>query len=246
MKSCFRIFRTLAIIVAIGVGVGYSAIQLGRTDYSQPRATVYRIYDASMGDKANSGGSGVMIAPRLMLTAAHVVEDRILTLTAGNLRAPVKVLRVDKDKDLALLLVAIGCPCAAPAIVEPEVDEKLITIGFPLTEGIRVQIATTGAHQGRQLGQFAVSTAQTAPGASGGGVFVWNGAQWRLAGISSAIAQSASPSGFSSWVFPYLSVYASTPSVLEFLRVRSPSELSALAPETFVMPDAAGGAAGAR
>lgn len=227
MKSVLSAARILALIVVSTLTLAYGLFQTGRLSYDAPRSTVHRIFDASMGDDSNSGGSGVMIAPRLMLTAAHVAKDRALLV--GDARVPAKLLRIDEEKDLALLLVALDCPCAQLASAGPTVDTRMVAIGYPMSGAVEAQILTEGLFQGT-TGAYSVLTAPIAPGNSGGGVFSWGGVTWVLNGI--AVSMAGGQMGpFAVVMFPHLGKYASTESVLGFLSVRSTVELKALKPE---------------
>jgi hypothetical protein len=229
MNSLFKALRNIIFLAALVIGLMYIIAQTGRYDYAGVRATVHPIYGSA--DKAQkwSSGSGVMIAPRLMLTVAHGVTDQ--PVFVGPLRAPAKVLRVDKDKDLVLLLVAMDCPCATVAAVAPEIDERVIAIGYPMNLLVQTQVLTEGKYQGDKPDSTdMVVTAPLAQGNSGGGVFVWGGMQWALAGIVNGItAVTVSP--FDSSMLPHLAYASSTSTLHGFLNGRSPIELKALKPE---------------
>lgn len=150
--------------------------------------------------KADNGvGSGVVIAPGLVLTAKHVVEIGGLQFRGGSIKGV--VLAEADDADLGLLYYPRGegaavCPCAKLASYDALVDEPVYVIGYPY--GI-AQVVTVGISQGVQsnvtvpgdpwnlteakLGRRLVVTAGAAPGNSGGGVYVKRRGEFRLVGI---------------------------------------------------------------
>lgn len=164
-------------------------------------------------EKDGGNGSGVMIQPFLMLTAAHVVGDG-LNLTVGPNKLPAKLLYIDKDVDIALLHVAVDCPCA-PLANPPEIGEKVLLVGFPIHEHIHLQIVTEGTVQGlweRKL----MTTAPAAGGNSGGGVFVYQDGEWRLAGILIQVAGWCM-GGFTCYPMPHLSRAVDTLTMTQFV-----------------------------
>lgn len=126
-------------------------------------------------------GSGVMIAPGVMVTAAHVVTGA-KDITVGPNKARATVTRIDEKVDIAVLRVEMGCPCVPLADTQAEVDEQVVVVGYPLNSDVQRQVATYGRAQG-VAGVHLVLTAAVAPGNSGGGVFIERDGQWRLAGV---------------------------------------------------------------
>jgi len=171
-----------------------------------PRATVHLI-------EVNGGnGSGVMVAPFLMLTAAHVVGDGT-GITVGPKKLPAKLLKKDEKDDIALLHVAVGCPCV-PLADLPVADQKAVVIGYPINNHIHMQIATTGDVQGVWENRLQI-TVPAAGGNSGGGVFVLQEGQWRLAGILVQVGMWCMD--FACFPVPHLSRAVDTETVKEFL-----------------------------
>lgn len=142
--------------------------------------------------QAGFSGSAVVIAPGYMLTAAHVVSHSGLDLfirgEGSDIRS-VKPIKVDKELDLALLKVAIDCPCIQIATNMPPIDDPVVSIGFPYYLIYNVQLASEGRVQGYR-GFQVVSTATTAPGGSGGGLFSKEDGVWKMSGVVTAIASS--------------------------------------------------------
>jgi S1-C subfamily serine protease len=232
MKSFLKGLRNVIIFIVLLIGLMYAVAQSGRYDYTAPRSTVHAIYgDAEV---KSSQGSGVMIAPRLMLTVTHGMLDQ--PVFVGDLRVPAKVLRTDKEKDLALLLVAMDCPCARIALAAPEIDDRVLAIGYPMNSITRMQVLSEGRYQGvRPDSLVAAISAPLASGNSGGGVFAWDGVRWALIGIASGVTVVRLPPYGDMSMLPHLGSAVSTAAVRTFLNV-GPSllELNNLTPEKIV------------
>jgi hypothetical protein len=98
----------------------------------------------------------------------------------------IRVVKIDRDVDLALVAATeIKCPCA-PLATYVEQDEDAWIVGFPKFLSHRTQFVTTGMIQG-MLGGRVVASPTSAPGSSGGGLFVKHDGMYQLAGILVAI-----------------------------------------------------------
>jgi S1-C subfamily serine protease len=167
--------------------------------YDYPRAETVKL------STETGVGSGVVLEPGIVLTAAHVAENEGLVssrkegLVGDILFLEDAIVRNNNQVDLALLWYREGvhCPCVKLAEYEAEVDEPVIVVGFP--SGI-AQVVTEGKSQGVQqeirtyvsngffsmelfLGKRLVLTAPVSGGNSGGGVFVKRNNEWQLVGI---------------------------------------------------------------
>jgi S1-C subfamily serine protease len=171
-------------------------------DYSGIRQTVYPvIVHAPSGvrhDVNVTSGSAVVLDKGYALTAAHVVptssRDEMIVITSkGSVKAvPVKI---DRERDLALLSVDVSCPCAELAQKPIYVDDQVWDVGYPMYLTYDVQFVTIGTVQGWYRGNI-VATSMSAPGGSGGGLFAKEGKKYKLVGISVAIATAPTGSHF--------------------------------------------------
>jgi S1-C subfamily serine protease len=149
-----------------------------KLDFSQIRAATRLLYVPGLGN-----GSGVMIAPGRMLTAAHVakINEQVPLLLNGK---PIKVLKIDEDIDIALLEVDEACPCVSLTDKLPAVDQVAYIVGFPLHSEEMPQYLTEGRIQGTTTKyNRTLTSVPAAPGNSGGGLFVYEDGKWKLAGI---------------------------------------------------------------
>lgn len=196
-----------------------------------PVDTVHRVELRVNGVPAGVS-SGVMIAPKVMLTAAHVVSNQPENSTFFVGGKPAKVLRADQGKDLALLMVELGCPCASLGET-PTPNTEVVKIGFPKHSTIALQVVTYGRAQGVAGGEakgLLLHTANMTHGDSGGGVFVRHLFGWRLVGITSQMVNGRGYSHFGPVGVPlaYLSLAVTAEAVKEFLNSASVSELDAI------------------
>lgn len=164
-------------------------------DYTPTRQYVHPVIittSYTLPHRVVGSGSAVMVAPGYALTAAHVVPltDEYKMVIQTNLRQVAAIpVKIDRTKDLALLAVDLKCPCAPKATKLPSIDEQVVNVGFPLYGIYRIQLATQGTIQGF-YSNAVVTTAATAPGGSGGGLFAKEGDAYRLVGITVAIASA--------------------------------------------------------
>lgn len=176
-----------------------------------PERTYVRLLASTDGN-----GSGVVIAPGLILTAKHVA------VFANNLylepeHIPVKLLRESKDHDIALLEVkGVQCPCAPiSSDLRDRLDELVTVVGYPLHGAVKLQVRTQGHVQGIRLGEL-VLTAPVTFGNSGGGVFDLDG---KLIGILTGVAQQPFLIGIMEAASPanYLSSAVNLEAIIKFL-----------------------------
>ena len=200
--------RFIVSLFAFAAGFLGTSVYLEANSFDTPRSSVHMVAASDQ-----STGTMVVIAPGLALTARHVAEHEDLATTDG---IPLKVVKMSDTADLALVSGNFGCPCT-PLKEEPlSIDEKVVVIGYPLGAA---QLATEGRIQDLVMNSI-ISSAPVAPGNSGGGLFVWDGYQWKLAGILIGIA--AIP--FNPWepgpagMVTHLNISVSGLTIKEFLR----------------------------
>lgn len=186
------------VVAMLAVAAGLVAVlSFGRTQAAAPAAVAFNPRDAAVFIETFKGhGSGVVIAPGLVLTAKHVV-DKAEGLKANGRDA--KVLWTGgKGGDIALLAADTSgrrpaeINCAAPAQ-----GDDVVIHGNPL---VLRNIATHGK-VGSSEPQTAdpdfedsvVIDATIAPGNSGGGVFNTRG---QLVGIVNAVMMAPSSHPF--------------------------------------------------
>lgn len=182
-----------------------------KTEFSLIRGATRNLVVPNLGN-----GSGVMIAPGRMLTAAHVAsidnEDTPLTLNGKR----VKILKIDETLDLALLQVEEDCPCVPVGKDLPKPDTVAYVVGFPVYREGMPQYLTEGKIQGYwEETNRILTNILTAPGNSGGGLFIYNDGQWELSGI--VVSVSAIGSLFSVIPVYHVSHSVDTKSIRKFL-----------------------------
>lgn len=129
--------------------------------------------------------SAVMVAPKVMLTAAHCRGVGEHLKVDGR---DAVVLKIDESVDLMLLFVNMDAPVAKVAKRVPATDARLILVGFPLGIG---QFLTEGRMQGKVITPLLPSFLMAASipssfGNSGGPAFVLEDGEMKVAGIASA------------------------------------------------------------
>lgn len=126
-----------------------------------------------------NSGSGVVLAPGVVATNAHVLRGAGRCTVRKELRAwPAMILRVDEARDLALLRVpGLDLPAARLAQEsEAQAGRRVQAIGFPGGgDAIRRQGVLTAVWNSRD-GRLLQTDAPSAPGCSGGGLFTEDGA----------------------------------------------------------------------
>ena len=168
-----------------------------------------RLIGADMGN-----GSAVVLSPGVLLTAKHVAEAAPeLFIEPQHIK--VKVLRVSKDHDLALVSApGVECPCVELAPYAPSIDDEVTIVGFPLNGTVKTQIVTKGTLQGILENSY-VTTAPATFGNSGGGLFVNN----KLVGILVTMAGQPVPSPFGTMGTPvnYLTMSINWQTIKDFI-----------------------------
>ena len=187
--------RPLAALIALALAPNVAAAMTPQDLFAKLSPTIW-VVRAQHGDSPTYGmGSAVAIAPRLLVTACHVVASATgVTIARDSGKRVVKIDTVtpdpDHSRDLCLLTTDEALP-AVPAVIAPidsvKVGEKVYAIGSPL--GLELSL-TDGLVSALRVAQNETlpdiqTTAAIAPGSSGGGLFDEDG---RLVGVTVAIA----------------------------------------------------------
>lgn len=139
---------------------------------------IVRVANISTG---GGDGSGVVIAPNIVLTAAHVLEDSTVGLVyIGSQYKEATIIGRDTYSDLALLMV--GTENLEPIQISDRglvSNESVWAVGFPLALD---QATTTGEFFRYRNGGLLTSAGIDA-GSSGGGLLHCEHGQFKLAGM---------------------------------------------------------------
>jgi hypothetical protein len=138
-------------------------------------------------------GSAIVIAPGYALSAWHVFQTAenfgfSVTAVEGSREINLKVVKKDEESDLVLISGDFQCPCAPLATAMPDLDERVLVVGYPLYSIYQLQFMAEGTYQGLMVERNkAAMNGHAAPGSSGGGVFYKENGKWRLFGILESI-----------------------------------------------------------
>ena len=139
---------------------------------------IVRVANTSTG---GGDGSGVVIAPNVVLTAAHVLEDSTVGMVyIGSHYKEATILGRDPFSDLALLMV--GTENLEPIQISDRglaINESVWAVGFPLALD---QTTTTGEFFRYRNGGL-LTSADINAGSSGGGLLHCEHGQFKLAGM---------------------------------------------------------------
>lgn len=148
----------------------------------RPQASVVLVRGHLGGIRVHQG-SGVVVAPGLVATNAHVAQGaQGLTVQQGAAVWPVVQVRLDRQRDVCLLTVpGLTVPPADLAPEPTEPGQAVVAIGYPSGQGPVVSPGRLRGiwHYGE--GRLLQSDASTLPGSSGGGLFDGEG---RLLGLT--------------------------------------------------------------
>ena len=141
-------------------------------------------------------GSGVVIAPGLVATNAHVVEGTLgLTVHQGQAIWHVAEVRIDRARDLCLLTVpGLTAPAAVMAPEPSGPGQTVITVGYPSGRGPVISKGRLRGIWHLGDGRLLQSDGITLPGSSGGGLFDEEG---RLLGLTTQTVASSPRMSFS-------------------------------------------------
>jgi V8-like Glu-specific endopeptidase len=162
------------------------------TAYSEIRSYVKTIItESDLNPASTISGSGIVISPGYILTVGHVIPEgsdkfSIYTINreSGGI-TKLKILKIDRELDLALLVGDIPCPCATLSKKKVYIDETVYSVGFPLYTSYHTQFVSTGIIQEIKIGAL-ITSLSSMPGSSGGGVFI-NEDGYELIGVVMAV-----------------------------------------------------------
>ncbi len=132
----------LSFLVSVSALVfGQSVLDVGKEIYSSSQDSVFLVYLNDSSGSPTALGSAFLVKPRILITNAHVAEAGNPVLAVGPVRIPVKVLRVDKDHDLAEMSVDLDLTSKPLPLSSEEVKpgEQIFAIGNP--EGLEKTIS---------------------------------------------------------------------------------------------------------
>ncbi len=151
--------------------------------------------------KPTSGGSAFVVAPGLLLTALHVVQDahQVSVQLSAATPEPADVIGIDTGHDLALLRVSgipgVHAPLALGNSTGVQLGQGIVVVGYPLSSPDHPNVTVT---QGivsalrQQAGMIQIDAAIN-PGNSGGPVLTGDG---RVIGIVDASLSGAQAVNF--------------------------------------------------
>lgn len=132
-------------------------------------------------------GGGVVVAPGLVATNAHVAAaGSPILVSQGGVTWRATAIRVDPDLDLCLLTVpGLPLPPAEAGPEDPAPGEPVFALGFPGGRGLVASQGRLRAIWHYRDGRLLQADVETHPGSSGGGLF---DAQGRLLGLTTFTA----------------------------------------------------------
>ena len=197
--------RTPVVAAVERVGASVVNISAERVVQRRPTSLDYFFGDPrARTSRSESLGSGVVIAPGVVVTNDHVISgaSRIWVTTSDGRELEAKLEGADADNDLAVLSVAAKSlkPAALGTSSDLMIGETVIAIGNPfglsntVTTGIISAVhRTVQGEAGRNYSDFLQTDAAINPGNSGGALVNILG---ELIGINTAIVGGANTIGF--------------------------------------------------
>lgn len=170
-----RIFGFLALFLYVTASFGQDK-DVAKKIYESSQDSVFLVYLNDSTGAPTALGSAFLVAPKLLVTNAHVVEAGSPVLAVGPVRIPVKVLRIDKVNDLALLSVEIDLTSKplllSTASISP--GEQIFAIGNPA--GLEKSISQGIVSGLRKIGErnLLQITSPISHGSSGGPILNYN------------------------------------------------------------------------
>lgn len=204
MRTWFRrACATLAIVLAVAAAVGATSEQV-QYDDGVMRLSIWTAPTEQWPKGYPTNGSGVVIAPRVIVTAAHVAvlsihghpdDPTVVPIRVGSLSVPTiqgRVLWLNADLDLAVVVTDVDLPkLRALRCEDPTPGEPVTIVGYPNIHGFsprgatitRGIVSTIVQYNSRTREEFYIVDSAVMGGNSGGPVFDRNG---RVVGIAVA------------------------------------------------------------
>jgi hypothetical protein len=159
------------------LGAGLAQAEYCEVPPDQVLSSIVRI------EGENTEGSGIVVAPARVLTAAHVVMNISNPMVRINgVQRPATVMFVNQSKDFALLEVSTGGRYVIPLRQMPlEEADTVWAVGFPLGGE---QVVNQGEYEGLIEDGTLHTTASVDHGQSGGGLISCEQGRHVLAGMT--------------------------------------------------------------
>jgi tetratricopeptide (TPR) repeat protein len=159
----------IAILLA---GVGGVHAQESQAVFAKVSNSIFLVEMRSPDGKVLGTGTAFLVAPRQLVTNAHVVNEGVCGLRIGPARLPCNVVRLDSKADLALISIDgdLVATSLALATTNPAPGSTVYVISNPLgmertiSQGLFSGTRTVGGNDLMQL------SAPVSPGSSGGPV----------------------------------------------------------------------------
>lgn len=130
-----------AILLSMIAPVSAQKKDIAQEIYDSSHDSVFLVYVNDSKGTPQALGSAFLVAPRTLITNAHVVEGGNAVLSIGPIRVPLKVVRIDPVNDLALLSVDADLTSRPLPLASTKVSpgQQIFAIGNP--EGLEKTIS---------------------------------------------------------------------------------------------------------
>ncbi len=134
-----RVIRGLAAVLALAL-VGSAAAQTSVDDAERGIVRVVVILETPEGRSLYGSGSGFVVAPNLVVTAAHVVQPArqraefglAIVPPEGDGLVPARIIRFSPSQEFALLeFRGPDLPALTISTVEPQAGDGVVALGYP-------------------------------------------------------------------------------------------------------------------
>ena len=198
--------RRILLMVALAAPVTTLSLEPEKL-FEKVAPSVVIVWSLDANARKEAQGSGIVIAPREVITNCHVIDKALFILIEqGGRSAQARTRFTDLERDLCQLTMdaqqQIGVPISgAISYKELKVGQRVYTVGAP--EGLELSLGEGIISQLRGTDSFDLiqTTAPVSHGSSGGGLFDADG---RLIGITTFIFKEGQNLNFAipaSWIF---------------------------------------------